>query len=51
MWDWYLIGYIRETCEASVGALFAGDLASYLDSVFSRSTARVPAGIHLFYET
>ena len=41
---------VRLTAENSVGEVFGPGMAAYLNDVFSRSTAKVPQGIHLFYE-
>jgi hypothetical protein len=40
---------VRATAEHSPGAVFDDAMASYLDGVFSRSAAHIPAGIQLFY--
>jgi hypothetical protein len=41
---------VQLTAEKSAGAVFGGGMARYLDDVFARSAAKVPEGIHLFYE-
>jgi hypothetical protein len=40
---------IRMTAERGPGAVFAGNVASYVNGVFARSSLHVPEGIHLIY--
>lgn len=42
-------GIIQSTAEHSPSAIFAGDMASYLNGVFSRSSTHIPKGIHVYY--
>jgi hypothetical protein len=41
---------VRLTAENSPGAVFSGQMADYLNDVFSRSTTPVPHGVHLYYQ-
>jgi hypothetical protein len=41
---------VRCTAERSPGAVFETGMSSYLDGVFLASTAKVPAGVTLYYE-
>jgi hypothetical protein len=44
-------GVLQATAEKSSGSIFAGNIANYIDSVFSRSSLHVPSGTHVFYES
>jgi hypothetical protein len=41
---------VRCTAENSPGQVFGAAMSSYLDSVFLTSTAKVPAGVTLYYQ-
>ena len=41
---------VRCTAESSPGAVFSGEMASYLNDVFSRSKTLLPQGVHVFYQ-
>ncbi len=43
-------GIVRATAEHSPGGTFADVMAGFLDTVFSHSTRRLPAGVRLFYQ-
>lgn len=52
-WHCECSAIVRLTAEKSPGAVFSGAMATYLDGVFQRAASgpKVPAGVHLYYET
>lgn len=52
-WHCECSAIVRLTAEKSPGSVFSGAMATYLDGVFQRAASgpKVPAGVHLYYET